>query len=129
MVAWTRAVNSVSVLLNSVSALLVTEQIQKTFTGRPWWSSGEESTCRCGGHGFRPRISDPPATGHLSPCATATESALEPVLRDKRSNRSKNPERHISGAAPCSLQVEKAHRQHCRACALHRRPRQPEINK
>ena len=22
--------------------------------GLPWWSSGEESTCQCGGHGFHP---------------------------------------------------------------------------
>ena len=55
MVAWTRAVNSVSAL-SSVSALLGTEQIQKTFRGLPWWSSGEESTYQCRGHGFRSRI-------------------------------------------------------------------------
>ena len=53
-------------------------------TGLPWWRSGWESACQCGGHGFGPwsgRI--PHAAERLGPWATTAEPArLEPVLRN-----------------------------------------------
>ena len=54
--------------------------------GLPWWRSGWESACQCGGRGFGPwsgRI--PRAAERLGPWATIAESArLEPVLRGRR---------------------------------------------
>ena len=45
--------------------------------GLPSWCSGWESTCRCGGRGFKPWSGKIPlAAGQLGPCATATEPAL-----------------------------------------------------
>ena len=66
------------------------EDIQQThenmLKGLPWWRSGWESACQCGGHGFGPlsgRI--PRAAEQLGPWATTTEPAcLELVLRNKR---------------------------------------------
>ena len=61
--------------------------------GLPWWRSGWESACQCGGHGFEPwsgRI--PRAAEWLGPWATITEPArLEPVLRNKRGRDSERP--------------------------------------
>ena len=59
--------------------------IQKDTCGLPWWHSGWESACRCGGRGFGPWSGKiPHAAEQLSPWATAAEPArLEPVLRSK----------------------------------------------
>ena len=51
--------------------------IQKFVNGFPWWSSGWESTCQCGRHGFDPwdrRI--PHAAEQLGPCVTTTKLRL-----------------------------------------------------
>ena len=49
--------------------------------GLPWWRSGWESACWCGGHGFKPWSGKVPhAAEQLGPWATTTEPArLEPV--------------------------------------------------
>ena len=61
--------------------------------GLPWWRSGWESACQCGGHGFEPwpgRI--PRAVEQLGPWATAAGPArLEPVLRNERGRDSERP--------------------------------------
>ena len=62
--------------------------IPKGICGLPWWSSGSESACQCGGHGFDPwsgKIShamEPP-----SPYSTITEPSLH-----KRNHRNEKPE-------------------------------------
>ena len=44
--------------------------ILKTYLGLPSWSSGDESTCQCRGHGFDPRSwKIPHAVGQQSPRA------------------------------------------------------------
>ena len=62
-------------------------------SGLPWWRSGWESACQCGGHGFEPwsgRI--PHAAERLGPWATIAEPArLEPVLRNGRGRDSERP--------------------------------------
>ena len=67
--------------------------IVKRAAGLPWWCSGWESACRCGGHGFGPwsgRI--PHAAEQLGPWATTTEPAhLESVLRNKGGHDSERP--------------------------------------
>ena len=59
----------------------------------PWWRSGWEPACRCGGCGFEPwsgRI--PHAAEQLGPWATAAEPArLEPVLRSRRGRDGERP--------------------------------------
>ena len=48
-----------------------------TLAGLPWWCSGWESTCQCGGHRFElwsGRIRH--AAELLSPCATTAEPPL-----------------------------------------------------
>ena len=48
-----------------------------SFWGLPWWRSGWESACQCGGHGFGPwsgRI--PHAAEQLGLCAKTTEPVL-----------------------------------------------------
>ena len=57
------------------ASLLWEEQpTERMFSGVPWWSSGWESTLKCGGHQFSPRSGKIPHTaGQLSPWAT-TES-------------------------------------------------------
>ena len=54
--------------------------------GLPWWRSGWESACQCGGHGFEPWSGKiPRAAERLGPWATTAELArLEPVLRNRR---------------------------------------------
>ena len=54
--------------------------------GLPWWRSGWESACQCGGRGFGPWSGKiPHAAERLGPWATIAEPArLEPVLRNKR---------------------------------------------
>ena len=50
--------------------------LRNHFWGLPWWRSGWESACPCGGRGFRPRSGRiPQAVERLGPCATATEPA------------------------------------------------------
>ena len=63
--------------------------------GLPWWRSGWESACRCGGHGFVPRSGRiPHAAEWLGPWAAAAEPArLEPVLRDGRGRGGERPAR------------------------------------
>ena len=65
----------------------------KTNPGLPWWCSGWESACQCGGHGFKPWSGKiPHAAEQLSPWATITEPAhLEPVLLNKRDHDSERP--------------------------------------
>ena len=60
--------------------------IKVTVCGLPWWRSGWESACQCGGHGFEPWSGKiPHATEQLGRWATITEPArLEPVLRNER---------------------------------------------
>ena len=69
------------------------EYLKKECTGLPWWRSGWESACQCGGRGFGPwsgRI--PHATERLSPWATIAEPArLEPVLRYGRGRDGERP--------------------------------------
>ena len=50
---------------------------KKFWEGLPWWCSGWESACLCGGHGFGPWSGEiPRAVERLGPCAAATEPAL-----------------------------------------------------
>ena len=45
--------------------------------GRPWWCSGQESTCRCRGHRFDPCSGKTPqAEGSESPSTTTPQPAL-----------------------------------------------------
>ena len=45
--------------------------------GRPWWCSGQESTCRCRGHVFDPWSGKTPhAEGSESPSTTTPQPAL-----------------------------------------------------
>ena len=71
---------------------------QELRTGLPWWCSGWESACQCGGHGFEPWSGKiPHAVERLGPWATITEPARreparrEPVLRNKRGRDSERP--------------------------------------
>ena len=66
---------------------------QEIAPGLPWWRSGWESACRCGGHGFEPWSGKiPHAAEQLGPWATIVEPArLEPVLRNKRGRDSERP--------------------------------------
>ena len=61
--------------------------------GLPWWRSGWESACQCGGHGFEPWSGKiPHAAEQLGPWATIAEPArLEPVLHNKRGRDSERP--------------------------------------
>ena len=67
--------------------------IKTVWQGFPWWRSGWESACRCGGHGFEPWSGKiPHAVEQLGPWATTTEPAhLEPVLLNKRGRDSERP--------------------------------------
>ena len=66
---------------------------KEDLSGLPWWRSGWESACQCGGHGFEPWSGKiPHAAEQLGPCATTTEPAhLEPVLSNKRGRDSERP--------------------------------------
>ena len=68
-------------------------RLQKVRLGIPWWRSGWESACQCGGHGFEPWSGKiPHAAEQLGPWATITEPArLEPVLRNKRGHDNERP--------------------------------------
>ena len=70
--------------------------IQKYNQGLLWWSSGEESTCQCRGHGldsWSRKI--PHATGQLSPWATTTEPVLlELGSHSERSRHNEKPAHH-----------------------------------
>ena len=86
-------------LQNVVKAVLkgalitLSAYIKKERSGLPWWHSGWESACQCGGHGFEPwsgRI--PHAVERLGPWATIAEPAhLEPVLPNKRGRNGERP--------------------------------------
>ena len=81
-------------VLFSASYYSYSKSSQKCYSkGLPWWHSGWESACQCGGNGFEPwsgRI--PHAAEQLGPWATITEPArLEPVLRNKRGQDSERP--------------------------------------
>ena len=80
--------------------------------GLPWWRSGWESACWCGGHGFEPwsgRI--PYAAEQLGPWATITEPArLEPVLRNKRGRDSERPAHRDEEWPPLATTRESPHR-------------------
>ena len=83
----------------------------KKQTGLPWWCSGWESACQCGGHGFGPwsgRI--PNATEQLGPWATTTEPVcLEPVLRNKRGRDSERPAHRDEEWPPLAATGENPH--------------------
>ena len=68
-------------------------QIKVAIEGLPWWCSGWESACQCGGHGFEPWSGGiPHAAERLGPWATITEPArLEPELRNKRGRDNERP--------------------------------------
>ena len=84
--------------------------------GLPWWRSGWESACQCGGSGFEPwsgRI--PHAAEQLSACAATAEPALwslraaaagpvhlESVLRSRRGHCSERPALAETGESPCT---------------------------
>ena len=59
---------------------------KKAIPGLPWWHSGWESACRCGGRGFGPWSGGiPRAAERLGPwAAIAGPARLEPVLRSRR---------------------------------------------
>ena len=60
--------------LQGVSTL-ISYLFSKSFPRLPWWSSGEDSTCLCGGHGFDPCFGKTPhALRQLNPCTTTTEA-------------------------------------------------------
>ena len=69
------------------------KESQGNSCGLPWWRSGWESACQCGGHGFEPWSGKiPHAAEQLGPWATTTEPArLEPVLRNKRGRDGERP--------------------------------------
>ena len=77
----------------STSLIIREMQIKTTMRGLPWWRSGWESACQCGGHGFETwsgRI--PHAAEPLGLWATIAEPArLEPVLPNKRGCDSESP--------------------------------------
>ena len=81
----------------------------KRVLGLPWWRSGWESACQCGGHGFEPWPGKiPHATAWLGPWATIVEPAcLEPVLRNKRGRDSERL-RTAMKSGPHLPQLEKA---------------------
>ena len=68
-------------------------ELKREGGGLPWWRSGWESACQCGGHGFMPRSGKIPyAAEQLGPWATTAEPArLEPVLRNKRGRDTERP--------------------------------------
>ena len=68
-------------------------EVKKGPKGLPWWHSGWEFACQCGGHGFEPWSGKiPHAAEQLGPWATATEPVrLELVLRNKRGRDSERP--------------------------------------
>ena len=83
--------------------------IKKLSQGLPWWSSGWESACWCGGHGFSSCFGGiPHAVWQLSPRATATQPrACAP--REKPSQwKTCTPQLESD---PCSPQLEKARAQ------------------
>ena len=67
--------------------------VKTALSGLPWWRSGWESACQCGGHGFEPRSGRiPRAAERLGPWATVAEPAhLEPVLRNGRGRDGERP--------------------------------------
>ena len=77
--------------------------------GLPWWCSGWESACQCGGHGFEPwsgRI--PCAAEQVGPWATIAEPArLEPVFRNERGRDGEGPARHDEEWPPLAATREK----------------------
>ena len=83
----------------------------KELLGLPWWCSGWESACRCGGHGFEPwsgRI--PYAAERLGPWATTAEPArLEPVLRKMRGRDSERPAHRDEEWPPLAAAGESPH--------------------
>ena len=66
---------------------------KKQLGGLPWWRSGWESACQCGGRGFEPWSGKiPHAAEQLGPWATTTEPArLEPVLCNGRGRDGERP--------------------------------------
>ena len=82
---------------------------QEFIFGLPWWRSGWESACQCGGHGFEPWSGKiPRAAERLGPWATTTGRArLEPVLHSKRGRDSERPATAMK-SGPRSPQPEKA---------------------
>ena len=80
-------------------------------SGLPWWRSGWESACQCGGHGFEPWSGKiPHATEQLGPWAIATEPArLELVLRNKRGHDSESPAHHDEEWPPLAAAREGPH--------------------
>ena len=76
--------------------------LRNTFQGLPWWRSGWESACQCGGRGFEPwsgRI--PRDAEQWGPWATITEPArLEPVLCGRRSRDGERPARRFEEWPP-----------------------------
>ena len=76
-----------------LESVIQSEVREKLMSGLPWWHSGWESACQCGGHGFGPWSGKiPHAVEQLGPWATTTEPAhLEPVLRNKRGHDSERP--------------------------------------
>ena len=64
------------------------------YVGFSWWSSGEEPSCQCRGHGFNPWSGKiPHATRQLSPHASELlkPACLEPVPCNDRSHHNEKP--------------------------------------
>ena len=89
--------------------------------GLPWWRTGWESACRCGGHGFEPWSGKiPRAAEQLGPWATTTEPArLEPVLCSKRGHDSERPAHRdeewpplaaTGGSPPIETKTQRSHK-------------------
>ena len=79
--------------------------------GFPWWRSGWESACQCGGHGFEPWSGKiPHAAEQLGPWATITEPVhLEPVPRNKRGRDSERPAHRDEEWPPLAATRESPH--------------------
>ena len=90
-------------------------QIKNISLGLPWWRSGWESACQCGGRGFDPWSGTiPHAAERLDPWATAAEPArLEPVLRNGRGCDGERPAHRdgewppiaVTGVQTCALPI------------------------
>ena len=76
--------------------------LNKNISGLPWWRSGWESACWCGGRRFGLWSGGIPCAAEwLGPWATAAEPArLEPVLRNGRGRDNVGPARRGGGWPP-----------------------------